>query len=113
MAKVELSRDRPAAPPRARQDHAPPEEDVAEAAHRGTTDSRPGSVEPCGAGGGWFEHPFPKPGEERPSREGELHAGGARDAVRGRRGGVRRDRDPRAAAGGERGTALIGPARKL
>jgi signal transduction histidine kinase len=42
---------------------------VAEAAHRGTTDSRPGSVEPCGAGGGWFEYPFPKPGEERPSRK--------------------------------------------
>src|SRR3954469_7577601 len=55
----------------------------------------------------------PETGRGAAFAEGGLHVGGARDAVRGRRGGVRRDGDPRAAAGGERGTALIGPARKL
>ena len=57
-------------------------------------------------GGGWFKSPFPKPGEERPSRKVALHAGRARDAVRGRGGGLRRDSDPRAAAGAQRRAAL-------
>src|SRR3954469_19158093 len=53
----------------------------------------------------------PEAGRGAAVAEGDLHAGRARDVVRGRGGGLRRDGEPRRAGGAQRRAALTRPPR--